>query len=57
MNDWDGPKIAEMVYRELFKGEELDLQVIPFALDAAVRHLRAEGVVPSRWAPYIHIGY
>jgi hypothetical protein len=56
MHDWDGPQITEAVYRELFKGEFLDLDIVPYALDAAVRRLRDSGAPPSRWAPYIHLG-
>lgn len=56
MNDIDGPVVAKAVYRELLKGEFLDLDVVPFALDSAVRKLRAQGLPPSRWAPYIHLG-
>jgi hypothetical protein len=58
MNDVDGPVVAQYVYAELFRGnsEYLDLESVPFALDAAVTELRARGLHPSRWAPYIHIG-
>jgi hypothetical protein len=34
----------------------LDFDVVPYALGDAVRKLRAKGLEPSRWAPYIHIG-
>ncbi|EIN08831.1 hypothetical protein PUNSTDRAFT_143536 [Punctularia strigosozonata HHB-11173 SS5] len=58
MNDADGPKIAEHVYRELIASpsNHLDYEAIPRALDAAVRNLRAEGAHPSRWATWIHMG-
>jgi CHAT domain-containing protein len=58
MGDIDGPVVAETVYKELFAGEgdTLDFDVVPHALDAAVQRLRAQGLEPSRWAPYIHIG-
>jgi CHAT domain-containing protein len=58
MGDIDGPVVAETVYKELFAGEGhiLDFDVVPYALDAATRRLRALGLEPSRWAPYIHIG-
>jgi CHAT domain-containing protein len=58
MDDVDGPTVAKKVYEELFAGdgEMLDFDVVPYALDAAVRKLRAQGLEPSRWAPYIHIG-
>jgi hypothetical protein len=58
MGDIDGPIVAETVYKELFTcdGEMMDFDVVPYALDAAVRKLRAQGLEPSRWAPYIHIG-
>jgi CHAT domain-containing protein len=58
MGDIDGPLVAETVYRELFAhdGDVLDFDVIPYALDLAVRKLRDQGLEPSRWATYVHIG-
>ena len=56
MNDEDGPVIAKVVYRELMKGEFLDPDAIPYALDMAVCKLRSMGAAPHRWAPYIHMG-
>lgn len=56
MNDEDGPFIAERFNEELMEDGHLDLDTIPYALDAAVQKLRSEGVGPHRWAPYIHMG-
>ena len=58
MNDADGPKVAEHVYRELLQSSssEFDYEAIPRALDTAVRRLREEGAHPSRWATWIHMG-
>ena len=58
MHDVDGPEVARVFYRELFKStrEELDPDDVAYALDTAVAHLRRQGLPPSRWAPYIHIG-
>jgi CHAT domain-containing protein len=58
MGDIDGPVVAETVYSELFNSTSdiLDFDVVPYALDAAVQKLRTQGLEPSRWAPYIHIG-
>jgi CHAT domain-containing protein len=58
MGDVDGPVVSETVYRELFAGnsDTIDFNIIPYALDSAVRRLRVQGIEPSRWAPYIHIG-
>jgi CHAT domain-containing protein len=58
MNDIDGPVVTKTVYEELFVGESdiLDFDIIPYALDMAVRKLRDQGLEPSRWAPYIHMG-
>jgi hypothetical protein len=58
MDDVDGPLVAKMVYEELFRGESefFDVEVIPYALDAAVARLRQSGLHMSRWAPYVHIG-
>jgi hypothetical protein len=56
MSDVDGPFVALEVYKCLFENEILDPGVIPYALDDAVKQLRLQGVSPSRWATYIHIG-
>lgn len=58
MDDVDGPIVAKAVYERLFGGEDdyIDLEVVPHALDSAVRLLSDRGVRPSRWAPYVHIG-
>jgi hypothetical protein len=58
MGDVDGPVVACEVYKALFggEGEFLDPDDIPYALDAAVSRLREQGLHPSRWAPYVHLG-
>lgn len=56
MDDEDGPRMATAVYSKLFEGGVLNLDAVPFALDAAVQKLRMEGAPPSRWVPYIHMG-
>jgi hypothetical protein len=56
MNDIDGPFVALKVYKCLFENEMLDSNAIPYALDDAVKELRLQGVSPSRWATYVHIG-
>ena len=58
MDDLDGPIVAQTIYEELFHpgAEMLDPETIPYALDSAVRKLRAKGLAASRWAPYVHLG-
>lgn len=56
MDDVDGPFVAELVYRRIFRNSRLDLASVPDALHDAVCQLRDRGVHPSRWATYIHIG-
>jgi hypothetical protein len=56
MGDVDGPVIAEHVYQELLERDHLGLEDIPYALDSAVLKLRATGVLPTRWATFIHVG-
>lgn len=58
MDDHDGPEIAKTVYSRLFGGNEdlLDPEIVPYALDEAVRALRKSGASPGRWATYVHIG-
>jgi hypothetical protein len=58
MDDIDGPLVAKTVYQRLFasKSVNIDPDVVPHALDDAVRALRGLGLPPSRWACYVHIG-
>jgi hypothetical protein len=56
MNDVDGPFVAKRVYSNIFRGEQLNLAAIPYALDDAVTALRKSGVSASRWATYVHVG-
>jgi hypothetical protein len=56
MNDQDGPRLARRFYEVLFEREQLDLDDIPYALDAAVQALRNAGVPARRWALFMHMG-
>ncbi|EIN11195.1 hypothetical protein PUNSTDRAFT_28588, partial [Punctularia strigosozonata HHB-11173 SS5] len=58
MEDVDGPLIATLVYKELFRAGKtyLDPDDVPYALDAAIQELRRAHPEPSRWAPYVHLG-
>jgi hypothetical protein len=56
MSDEDGPQLARRFYEVLFEREQLDLDDIPYALDAAVQGLRNAGVPARRWALFMHMG-
>ena len=58
MGDIDGPLVAKTFYEQLLAGDSefLDPDVVPHALDVAVRQLRASGLHASRWATYVHLG-
>jgi hypothetical protein len=56
IRDDDGPKVAKWFYEELFAKEVVDGDSVAYALDTAVGKLRASGVSPERWAPFIHVG-
>jgi hypothetical protein len=58
MGDIDGPIVAMKVHGALLggKGDGLDMDAVPYALDQATRSLRELGLPPSRWAPYVHLG-
>jgi hypothetical protein len=56
MADDDGPKVAEWFYEELLSTEVMDENIVAYALDVAVGKLRATGVSPYRWAPFVHMG-
>lgn len=58
MGDVDGPVVASRFYQSLFQDGtgRLNLDLVPYALDEAVGHLRARGLHYCRWAPYVHLG-
>lgn len=56
MHDADGPVIAKAVYGELLRKETLELDDIPYALDAAVQALRSNNASVARWATFVHMG-
>jgi hypothetical protein len=56
MDDRDGPVVASIVYETLFTKETLDPDLVPYALDDAIQHLRRSGVSPERWATFVHLG-
>jgi CHAT domain-containing protein len=56
MHDEDGPRVARCVYEYLFKSGRLNLDDVPYALDAAVTMLREAGVPAERWALFVHMG-
>lgn len=56
MHDNDGPKMAKWFYEALLENETVDLDGIPYALDAAVAQLRKEGAPARQWATFMHLG-
>jgi hypothetical protein len=56
MHDQDGPRVARCVYEHIFSSGRLDLDDVPYALDAATAMLREAGVPASRWALFVHMG-
>jgi hypothetical protein len=56
MSDEDGPRLVRRFYEVLFEREQLDLDDIPYALDAAVQALRNAGTPARRWALFMHMG-
>jgi hypothetical protein len=56
MADNDGPEIAQLFYKELFKRPIISVDSVAFALDHAVTALRQRGIPPERWATFIHMG-
>jgi hypothetical protein len=56
MRDEDGPFVAKHFYEKLFEGNTIGVGVVAYALDDAVRALRAKGAPPERWATFIHMG-
>jgi hypothetical protein len=56
MDDIDGPFMAERIYKRIFRDGRLDMGVVSYAVDDAVRELRESGIPASRWATYVHFG-
>jgi len=59
ISDRDAPKVADHVYRYLFRNglQGLDPSEAATALNYAVLHLREDPTVTvERWAPFIHLG-
>jgi hypothetical protein len=56
MTDADGPLIADHVYEVLFKENMFDLNLVPYALDDAVRRLREGKIDADRWSVFVHMG-
>jgi len=55
--DWDMPKVANLVYSELFKnGRVPKVDEASHALNVAVQTMRRKGVPLHRWLPFVHIG-
>jgi hypothetical protein len=57
MADKDGPDMARWFYEDLLSNAVIDADAVAYAVDAAVEKLRATMPrVPTRWAPYVHMG-
>lgn len=58
MGDSEGPIVAQTVYETLFRESTgiLDADDVSYAVDSAVTLLRRQGMHPSLWATYMHIG-
>ncbi|KAJ7731070.1 tetratricopeptide repeat-containing protein [Mycena metata] len=65
MNDLDGPKVADIFYKHLFKNCDPNsnppvlpnLTLVAKALHVAVAELRKEPNIPfRRWVPFVHYG-
>jgi CHAT domain-containing protein len=56
MDDIDGPFMAQRIYSRIFRDGILDMSVVPYAVDEAVKELRESGVPAYRWATYVHFG-
>jgi hypothetical protein len=54
--DEDGPMVARWFYEERLSKGVVDADSVAYALDVAMGKLRATGVAPYRWAPFIHMG-
>ncbi|EIN03483.1 hypothetical protein PUNSTDRAFT_32736, partial [Punctularia strigosozonata HHB-11173 SS5] len=58
MQDDDGPILAQTFYEALLSttGPTLTMDAVAYALDEAVHKLRDINMLPSTWAPFVHVG-
>ncbi|EFI28548.1 hypothetical protein CC1G_13570 [Coprinopsis cinerea okayama7 len=59
IHDEDGPVVADVFYRHLFRrglDSSPDITVAAYALHIAVKELREKDVSFSRWVPFVHHG-
>ncbi|KAJ7636413.1 CHAT domain-containing protein [Roridomyces roridus] len=57
IRDEDGPRVAEIVYKHLFRaGRAPRVTDTAEALHLAVRKMREDGLPYERWVPFIHMG-
>jgi hypothetical protein len=56
ISDDIGPMVAEWFYEELLSKKVVDADSVAYALDIAVGKLRAKGIAPKFWAPFVHMG-
>jgi len=57
MEDSDGPKVAELVYKNIMDNRKaLDVHATAEALHSAVQSLKDKGAPFERWIPFIHMG-
>jgi CHAT domain-containing protein len=59
ISDRDAPKVADHIYRYLFRNgmQGLDPSEAATALNYAIQHLQEDPTVTlERWAPFIHFG-
>jgi hypothetical protein len=56
MSDMDGPEVSLRLYETLLESKKLDIDDVPYALDAATQRLRDRGVPADRWATFVVVG-
>jgi hypothetical protein len=57
-HDDDAAAVIEQVYKDigLMDSSEIDPNIVPYALNKAIRGLRKSGAPFTRFIPFIHIG-
>jgi hypothetical protein len=55
MHDVGGPAVARLFYEQLLVGAEINTSAVAHAVDHAVVELWKGGVLPERWATFVHM--
>jgi len=56
MPDTFGPVVAQAIYQKLLEAKKITPDIIPRALEGAIKRFKNQNEPSYKWAPFIHIG-